>query len=78
MRNDFSCACRDIAYVLRGKRLRCAQMIDSNSSYQSYATGEQQDARYDRLPLGTAMLAVAALSLLGWAVVLLPVIAIYH
>lgn len=53
-------------------------MSDSNASYQNYAIGEQQAEGDDRLPLGTAMLTIAALSLLAWAVVLLPVVAILH
>jgi hypothetical protein len=53
-------------------------MTNSKTSYQHYAIGGEQRDGDDRLPLGTAMLAVAALSLLAWAVVLLPVIAILH
>ena len=32
----------------------------------------------DRLPVGPALLAVFGLSLLGWAVVLAPLVAILH
>jgi hypothetical protein len=51
-------------------------MLDGNASYQDYAIGGEEPGGGDeRLPLGSAMLAIAVLSLLGWAVVLLPIIA---
>jgi hypothetical protein len=53
-------------------------MIESNTSYQNFTVGENLLARADRLPLGSALLAVFGLSLLGWAVVLVPVVAILH
>ena len=53
-------------------------MIDGNTSYQNYAIDDQEGDSDDRLPLGTSMLAVALLSLLGWAIMLIPAIAIFH
>ena len=53
------------------------QMIDGNTSYQNYATRREQRGGGDRLPLGAAMLAVAGLSVLAWAVMLLPLVAIF-
>lgn len=53
-------------------------MIEGNASYRNYAVGSTQLAEEDRLPLGSALLAIFGLSVLGWAVVLAPVIAILY
>jgi hypothetical protein len=52
-------------------------MTDGNTSYHNYAIRREQRGGGDRLPLGAAMLAVAGLSLLAWAVMLLPLVAIF-
>jgi hypothetical protein len=53
-------------------------MIENNTSYGNYATGQRGQARGDRLTIGSALLAVFGLSLLAWAVVLVPFVAILH
>jgi hypothetical protein len=53
-------------------------MIQSNSSYHDYGVSEGVKFASDRLPVGPALFAVFALSLLGWAVVLVPLVAILH
>ena len=54
------------------------KMIKSNASYQNCAVGRDQLAGEDRLPLGSALLAVFGLSLLAWAVVIIPLVAIFY
>jgi hypothetical protein len=51
-------------------------MIQSNSSYQDYDVSEGVELGGDRLPVGPALFAIVGLSLLGWAVVLAPLVAI--
>ena len=41
-------------------------------SFEIYAANEHQAYNKDRLPPGTALLAILGLSLVGWAVVLAP------
>jgi hypothetical protein len=53
-------------------------MVNINTPYQTSSVDEMQRPDGDRLPLGSALLAVLGLSLLGWATVLLPAIAILH
>lgn len=53
-------------------------MIESNSLYQNLFIGDSQEAGDRRLPLGTALLAIFGLSLLGWAVILAPAVALLH
>jgi hypothetical protein len=52
------------------------KMIQSNSSYREYRVSEGVEFSRDRLPVGPALFAVFGLSLLGWAVVLAPLVAI--
>lgn len=51
-------------------------MIQRNSSYRDYGISEGANFDSDRLPVGTALFAVFGLSLLGWAVILVPFVAI--
>jgi hypothetical protein len=53
-------------------------MIESNPSYQNLVIGDSQQVCNDRMPLGTALLAIFGLSLLGWAVILAPAVALLH
>jgi hypothetical protein len=53
-------------------------MIQNNSSYRDYRVTEEVEFGGDRLPVGPALFAVLGLSLLGWAVVLAPLVAILH
>src|SRR3954462_7788056 len=53
-------------------------VIRSNSSYPEYRISEGVKFGRDRLPLGPALFAVFGLSLIGWAVVLAPLVAILH
>jgi hypothetical protein len=53
-------------------------MIERNSSYRDYAVSEGVKFDSDRLPVGPALFAVFGLSLLGWAVVLAPLVAVLH
>jgi hypothetical protein len=53
-------------------------MIEGKVSSRTYAINNNQPAGDDRLPLGSALLAIFGLSLLGWAIVLAPVVAILH
>ena len=52
------------------------KMIQSNSSYREYRVSEGVEFSRDRLPVGPALFVVFGLSLLGWAVVLAPLVAI--
>ena len=53
-------------------------MIESSASYRNYEVDAQAKAEKDRLPPGPALLAALGLSLLGWAFVLVPLVAILH
>lgn len=53
-------------------------MIESDASYRNYAIDGNQPDEGDRLTLGAALLALFGLSLLGWAVILVPLAAILH
>ena len=53
-------------------------MIEDNAFYRNYAIASDQPAEDDRLPLGSALLAIFGLSLLGWAVVIAPALAIFY
>jgi len=53
-------------------------MIESNPFYQNLIIGDSEEAGNHRLPLGTALLAIFGLSLLGWAVILAPAVALLH
>jgi hypothetical protein len=54
------------------------KMIRSNSSYPEYRVSDGAEFGRDRLPLGPALFVVFGLSLIGWAVVLAPLVAILH
>jgi hypothetical protein len=58
--------------------IRRQKMTQSNSSYRDYRVTEGVEFCRDRLPVGPALFAVLGLSLLGWAVVLAPLVAILH
>ena len=51
-------------------------MTQGNSSYHDYGAGEGVKFGSNRLSVGPALFAVFGLSLLGWAVVLVPLVAI--
>lgn len=53
-------------------------MVKSNTSYRGYVVAGEQPDNEGRLPLGSALLAVFGLSLLAWAVILVPIVAILH
>jgi hypothetical protein len=53
-------------------------MIQTNSSRRDYEESEGVELGSDRLPVGPALFTVFGLSLLAWAVVLAPIIAILH
>jgi hypothetical protein len=53
-------------------------MLQSNSSYRDYEVSEGVELVSDRLPAGPALFTVFGLSLLAWAVVLAPLVAILH
>jgi hypothetical protein len=53
-------------------------MIQSDSSYRDCGVIEGVEFGSDRLPVGPALFAVLGLSLLGWAVVIAPLLAIFH
>jgi hypothetical protein len=53
-------------------------MVKSNASYASQAVSEGARVEPDRLAPGPAMLVVLGLSLVGWACVLAPLVAILH
>lgn len=57
---------------------RPEKMIYSNSSYHDDGVAEEAQFGKDRLPVGPALFAVFGLSLLGWAAVLAPLVAILH
>ena len=53
-------------------------MIEINNSYENYPAIEERASGQDRLTLGSALLTVFGLSLFGWAVVLAPLVGIFH
>jgi hypothetical protein len=53
-------------------------MIQGNSSCHDYGVSEGEKFGSDRLPAGAALFAVFGLSLLGWAVIFAPFVAILH
>ncbi len=57
---------------------RPEKMIHSNFSYRDYGVAEEAQFGKDRLPVGPALFAIIGLSLLGWAAVLAPLVAILH
>jgi hypothetical protein len=67
-----------ILLTVRARRHRdpSGNMIQSNSSYRDYGVCAGVQFGRDRLPMGPALLVVFGLSLLGWAVVLAPLVAI--
>jgi hypothetical protein len=77
--NDTSCLWGEFAYSpARRKRDSSRKMIHGNSSYRDYGVSEGAKFDSDRLPVGPAAFAVFGLSLLGWAVILAPFVAILH
>jgi hypothetical protein len=58
--------------------IRRKKMLQDNSSYRDYEVSEGVGLGSDRLPVGPALFTVFGLSLLGWAVVLAPLVAILH
>ena len=79
IQNDLSCLSREYAYSsARRQRYPSRKMTQSNSSYRDYGVIEGVEFGRDRLPVGPALFAVFGLSLLGWAVVLAPLVAIFH
>jgi hypothetical protein len=54
------------------------KMIEGNTSYQNLTVRENSLRGEDRLPMGSAVLAVFGLSLLGWVVILGPAVAFLH
>ena len=58
--------------------IRRKKMLQSNSSYRDYEVSEGVELGSDRLPAGPALFTVFGLSLLAWAVVLAPLVAILH
>lgn len=79
MPSDVCCLFRNLAYI-PGQTAPPMfwKMIESSASYPNYGIGEQAKAGGDRLPPGPALLAALGLSLLGWAFVLIPLVAILH
>ena len=53
-------------------------MIEINNSHENYPAIEERASGQDRLTLGSALLTVFGLSLFGWAVVLAPLVGIFH
>jgi hypothetical protein len=79
MPNDVCCLFRDLTYIPGQTATPMFwKMLESSASYQDYAVGEPAKAGGDRLPPGPALLAALGLSLLGWAFVLVPLVAILH
>ena len=60
------------------KAIHSRKMIQSNSSSREYRVSAGMEFGRGRLPVGPAIFAVFGLSLLGWAVVLAPIVAILH
>jgi hypothetical protein len=53
-------------------------MIEINNSYNNYAVNGDLSPDGDRPMTGSALLTVLGLSLFAWAVVLAPLVAIFH
>lgn len=76
---DVSCILGNFAYSPHdAPPLYVKKMIPSDSSYRDYGLSEEVELGSDRLSVAPALLAVFGLSLLAWAVVLAPVVAILH
>jgi hypothetical protein len=54
------------------------QMVEGNTSHPNLTVRRNQLRGKDRLPMGSAVLAVFGLSLLGWVVILGPAAALLH
>jgi len=54
------------------------KMIEDNTSYPNLTIRENPLRGEDRLPMGSAVLAVFGLSLLGWVAILGPAVAFLH
>jgi hypothetical protein len=67
-----------VRLITSGNSADIKAMIEINNSYENYpAIGERAPGQ-DRLTLGSALLAVFGLSLFWWAVVLAPLVVIFH
>jgi hypothetical protein len=77
-RTMFLASLTNLPTVLTTPTRLIEKMIQSNSSYRGYGVSEGVKFGSDRLPAGPALFAVFGLSLLGWAVVLAPFVAILH
>jgi hypothetical protein len=78
MPSDASCVSRDFSYSAGANTISLKEMFQSNASYHDYGVSEEAQLGRDRLPPGPALLVVLGLSLLAWAVVLAPLVAILH
>ena len=78
MQDDYCCIDHDFDYnrhVVYNYADRC--YVIEIKSFQAYAIDESRSDE-DRLSPGSALLVVLGLSLLGWAVILAPFVAIFH
>ena len=64
--------------VTSGNSSDMKTMTKISDSYEDYAISGERWPGQDRITLGSALLAVFGLSLLGWAAVLAPLVAIFH
>ena len=77
--SDVCCLFRDFAYIPGQTATPMFwKMLESSASYRDYEVDAQAKGEKDRLPPGPALLAALGLSLLGWAFVLVPLVAILH
>lgn len=60
------------------ERNRSREMTEGNASYRARAVSRRQPPANDRLAPGPAVLAAFGLSLLCWAVILIPLAAMFH
>ena len=64
--------------VSSGNRSDMKTMTKINNSFENHAINGERWPGQDRLTLGSALLSIFGLSLLGWAAVLAPLVAIFH
>jgi hypothetical protein len=64
--------------ITSGNSADIKAMIEINNSYENYPVIGERASDQIRLTWGSALLAVFGLSLFGWAVVLAPLVVIFH
>jgi hypothetical protein len=67
-----------VRLITSGNSADIKAMIEINNSYENYPVIGERASGQNRLTWGSALLAVFGLSLFGWAIVLAPLVVIFH